>query len=188
MCVFLNIRCCGSVRFTCKYYGFVQSIFVVFNILPIVIYRVFCVFIYYPACRNARVLRNWLSKIIIPTHKSIANSRCFRFSCKMIFFNNLFLNCYTAVYVKGYVVHHATANSYCKQFHVVANTFQNIERIVTDFQVNSLTFNGRTTILVIIHNIGCVAFYRHFVYERKLRHGIAHLTIDFRTIFSKGIK
>ena len=188
MCVFLDFRRCGGIRFTFKFYTFVQGIVAIIKVLQIVIYRIFRIGICRPACRDLRWLCDRCCKIVIPTREGVTCSRCFGFGCKIVFFDYLFFYARSAVCVKGYFMHGATANGYRKQFYVVANHFQDVESVVAAYQVNGFAVNGRSAVLVVIHNVVCVAFHCHFVYERKFRRSIAYFAVDFRAVDRKRIE
>ena len=94
----------------------------------------------------------------------------------------------TAVRVKGYVIHRATTNGYCKEFYIVAYHFQNIESIIAYFQVNSFIVDRGITIFIIIHNVGCIALYGHFIGKGKFRCSVAYLAVNFRSVHGKSVE
>ena len=188
MRIFFNIRGCRRVRFAFKFYGFMQGVIIVVKVLQVVVDCIFRIFICRPTCRDFRGLRNRLREIVIPTREGIARSRRFGLGCEIIFFDYLFLYARTAVCVKGYFIHRATANGYRKQFYVVANHFQNVEGIIANLQIGGFAVNGRSAILVVIYNVGCIAFYRHFVNKGKINCSIAYFAVDFSAVNSKGFE
>ena len=188
MSIFLNVCRCRGVRFAFEFYGFVQGIVAIIKVLQIVIYRIFRIGICRPACRDFRVFRNRLRKIVIPTHEGIARSRGFGFGCKIVFFDYLFFNRRTAVCVERDFIHRATANGYRKQFHIVTNLFQHIKFIIANRQFYRFAFDRVFATHIYVYNISRIAFHRYFIDKREYFRVVAYLAVDFRAVHSKGIE